>query len=253
MNSSDTVRPLVIAHRGFSSIAPENTIAALRAARLLGSQYSECDVRLTADGIPVLIHDESLLRTGGLNLKVSNVLSATLQDIDVGSWLSPTYAGEAVPTLAAALRETSDSMGLIIELKGTGMAAAVAGVIMKSNTALDKLILFSFDWTELISTQSMIPGIRGMWLVDHALAGRATIDQILDRAAAAGLSGVGVQSSLLDKAWLAGASRRSLYVFAWTVNTRDEMTRMAYLGVHGIISDKPDELIATLETIASSA
>ena len=253
MNSSGKVRPLVIAHRGFSSIAPENTIAALRAARLLGAQYSECDVRLTADGVPVLIHDESLLRTGGLNLQVSTVLSATLQDIDVGSWLSPTYAGEAVPTLAAALRETSDTMGLIIELKGTGMASAVAEVILESNTALDKLMLFSFEWTELISTQSMVPGIRGMWLVDDALAGRATIDQIVDRTAAAGLSGIGVQSSLVDKAWLAEAGRRSLNVFAWTVNTRNEMARMAYLGVNGIISDKPDEVIETLETISMSA
>src|SRR5262245_20012933 len=108
--------PLIIAHRGDSIHAPENTLAAIRAAVEAGADGVEFDVRLAKDGVPVVIHDASLKRVAGVDLKVADLTSAELGTIDVGSWFNarrprrakPEYSRERVPTMAQVMR-TLDS------------------------------------------------------------------------------------------------------------------------------------------------
>src|SRR4051812_25832757 len=91
--------PLIIGHRGASAVAPENTMAAFREAIAVGAHGIEFDVRLASDGMPVVIHDSALRRTGGLNQRVADFSRAELSQIDVGSWFPPRFANEAVPSL----------------------------------------------------------------------------------------------------------------------------------------------------------
>ena len=111
--------PLIIGHRGASAVAPENTMAAFREAIAVGAHGIEFDVRLTRDGIPVVIHDSTLGRTGGMNQRVSDLSWDELRKIDVGSWFKGgSFAGETVPSLEELfdLFQTNN-LSLYLEMK----------------------------------------------------------------------------------------------------------------------------------------
>src|SRR4026208_1214373 len=91
--------PLIIGHRGASAGAPENTMAAFRAAIAVGADGIEFDVRLTREGVPVVIHDSTLRRTGGLSQRIADLTWAEVAKVDVGSWFSRSFANETVPNL----------------------------------------------------------------------------------------------------------------------------------------------------------
>ena len=97
--------PAVVAHRGASAAAPENTLAAMRRAAEMGARWAECDVRLSADGVPVVIHDGTLDRTTDGRGALAAHTAAELARLDAGSWRDAAFAGEPVPTLAALLEE----------------------------------------------------------------------------------------------------------------------------------------------------
>jgi len=127
--------PLIIAHRGASASAPENTLAAFRAAVDAGADGIEFDVQLAADGVPVVIHDTDLRRTASVDKRVADLTSLQLSKTDVGSWFAAQFRIETVPTLEQTLHLLRDFNGLIyIELKCEldnfkPLAAAVCDVI----------------------------------------------------------------------------------------------------------------------------
>ena len=110
-------RPLISAHRGFSTAAPENTIAALDAARRAGADVAEIDVQLTRDGHLILMHDRSVERTTNGTDLVRDLTLAEIKALDAGSWFDPRFRSELVPTLAEVLEWSGGQLGLLIELK----------------------------------------------------------------------------------------------------------------------------------------
>ena len=234
----------VIAHRGFSAKAPENTLAALRLAAAVGADYAECDVRLSSDAVPVLSHDWDLARLAGLDTKISDVSAEALSGIDVGAWFSPDFKGEGVPSLALALDTLVSTMGLVIELKAHGMAREVCHVIRQSSVPLSRTILKSFHWNELQVIRDDCPQVRTMWLVSEALGKAMGHERLLSQAHQAGLWGMSVESGVLDSQWPEMARSLGLHLFAWTVNTPEEWRRLDALQVSGIITDHPDRLMS---------
>ncbi|HEU4932855.1 MAG TPA: glycerophosphodiester phosphodiesterase family protein, partial [Pyrinomonadaceae bacterium] len=110
--------PLIIGHRGASAVAPENTMAAFREAIAVGADGIEFDVRLTRDGVPVVIHDRDLRRTGGLPHRVADLNSSELAKIGVGSWFARSFANETVPSLAELFTLfQSNNSTLYLEMK----------------------------------------------------------------------------------------------------------------------------------------
>src|ERR1044072_5920589 len=110
--------PLIIGHRGASAVAPENTMAAFREAIAVGADGIEFDVRLTRDGVPVVIHDSTLRRTGGLSLRIAELTWAEVAKVDVGSWFSRSFANETVPSLAELFTLfQSNNSTLYLEMK----------------------------------------------------------------------------------------------------------------------------------------
>ena len=107
----------VTAHRGSSYRAPENTLSAIRQAIEDRAHYAEIDVRSTADGVVVLVHDDDLMRVAGVNKKVRDITYDRLKDLDVGQWFSPRFAGERIPTLEEVIAVARDNIRLNIELK----------------------------------------------------------------------------------------------------------------------------------------
>ena len=117
--------PWVIAHRGASSIAPENTASSFKSAKALGAEWVEFDVMLTADRIPIVFHDRSLARITRLQKKVNQVPSSLLKDLDAGGWFSSRFKDERIPTFKGALQICPDlELGINIELKPRAFTTA---------------------------------------------------------------------------------------------------------------------------------
>ena len=163
-------RPLVLAHRGASAEAPENTLAAFRLAMEQGADGLELDVRRCASGEPVVIHDADTLRTSGAALRVADASLRELRALDAGAWKSPAFRGERIPTLDEVLRELPSSV-VNVELKSDGvpdakLARAVAQVI-RDRQAAARVIVSSFDPRLLAAFKVAAPEIAPGVLQHH--------------------------------------------------------------------------------------
>ncbi|MEZ0494147.1 glycerophosphodiester phosphodiesterase [Kineococcus sp. TBRC 1896] len=175
-----SARPLVIAHRGSSASAPENTLAAFEAALRAGADLLELDVRLDGDGVPVVLHDETLDRTTDRCGAVAELPGPVVRAADAGSWFSPAFAGQRVPTLQqvvdlVALHGTG---GLLVEFKGAWTPAAVAGAVATLRTAgvAGRSVVQSFEVETVRTLRDVAPDVRRALLVLHPGARAAAQD-----------------------------------------------------------------------------
>ena len=127
-------RTRVIAHRGFSGAAPENTIASVRAAINVGADMAEIDVTLTSDGYIVVIHDETLDRTTDGSGEVFQFTLAELQELDAGSWFDRSFAGEPIPTLDQVLDEVEGRILLNVEIKSEAVDRGIVDKVAYSDS-----------------------------------------------------------------------------------------------------------------------
>ena len=162
----------VIAHRGFSGAAPENTLAAFEKAIEVGADMFELDVLLSRDGRVVVIHDDTLDRTTDGEGKVAAFTLAELKKLDAGSWFSAEFAGERIPTLEEALRLAKGCILVNVEIKteavGRGVVAKALEVIDELDMK-DNVVISSFDPTALAKARELHPGIRTASLFDAEL------------------------------------------------------------------------------------
>ena len=239
--------PLIIAHRGFSYRAPENTLVAYRQAIQAGADMAECDVRLSADRVPVLLHDENLKRTTGLDAPVTSLPLAKLVELDAGSWKSPEFAGERIPTLCETLRLVNGKLRLVIEVKPAGMEREVLAAIREAGTDPCEVMIFSFK-REVVETLARLePQLPTTWLIGQMPwreeERRATIAQALS----ARVSAIGLPATRVDPAIVRMAHESGFPIFVWTVNDPADMRYLKRIGVDGIITDRPDVLLQILE------
>ncbi|MDE2030139.1 MAG: glycerophosphoryl diester phosphodiesterase, partial [Alphaproteobacteria bacterium] len=165
-------RPPVIAHRGARARAPENTMAAFEAAREDGAAWIETDVKLTADGVPVLIHDDLLDRTTNGHGAVADMDWAEMRELDAGGWFAPVFAGARVPRLAELLAFARDSdMRINLELKpcpGRALATVMVSMIEAAKlwpADAPPPLISSFDAEALTIASRLHPGWpRGLLL-----------------------------------------------------------------------------------------
>lgn len=143
-------KPSNVGHRGAMGTRPENTLAAFEQAARLGADWVELDVRLSKDGVPMVIHDATLERTTTGRGPVSRASARTLAKLDAGAWFGKAYRGEPVPRLDAVLAWAKErGVGVEIELKGDpvcapGLAEAVVKAVKDTSTT-DRVIVISFD------------------------------------------------------------------------------------------------------------
>lgn len=165
---TESRRPLIIAHRGASAVAPENTIAAFRRARELGGDGVELDVTLTRDHIPVVIHDDTVDRTTSGNGEVSRMTLSEMKELDAGAWKGSAYRGQSVPTLSEVLDALLDWLkpigtakpGIVnVEIKSSALrASGIVGAVVSlvGNLGLEQSVILS-SFISLISGRSMSP------------------------------------------------------------------------------------------------
>jgi len=247
MSTSSVSLPRLIAHRGASAYAPENTLAALREAKRRGAPWVEFDVKLSRDGVPILMHDESLKRTAGLDRFTADVPWADIQKLDAGAWKGASFAGEGVPSFAAAISCLGAlGLGANIEIKpcpGREAATAVAAVEAlqpRWPAQLPLPLLSSFKEAALAAARDAAPAFPRAVLIDDLA------DDWRLRAEAVGAIGVNTNGRKLTPARAAEVKAAGYLLSAYTINDPQTARDLLAMGVDCIITDMPDTIAAAI-------
>jgi len=235
-------RPQVIAHRGASAQAPENTLAAFRRALALGVDGVELDVHLSADGEPVVLHDSAVDRTTDGTGLVRDMTLAALRRLDAGRWFGEAFAGERIPTLAEAL-EVLRGVRVIVEIKnGPIYYPKIADRVVAVVRAIGHpaVTFSSFDHPALLEVRRVDPAAETAVL----FMGRPVDPVAL--AVAAGARRLHAHWMWVTADVVAAVHRAGLAVEVWPVDDPVPMAHLAALGVDGIITSHPDRLQAVL-------
>lgn len=233
--------PRWVAHRGAGKLAPENTLAAFRVGAGHGYRAFECDVKLSRDGVPFLLHDATLQRTTSGHGLAAALDWQALSRLDAGAWHSRAFAGETLPTLAGiAAYCLRNAYSLDIEIKPTPGAesetgrvvAEVAARLWRGRTA--ELLLSSFQPAALAAARQVAPAIARALLLDALRPGW------LEEAQALGCTAVVTASERMDASTLARVNAAGLRALVYTVNDPAEVLRLERIGIDGIVTDAVD-------------
>jgi glycerophosphoryl diester phosphodiesterase len=255
--------PLVIAHRGASAYAPENTLAAVDKAAELGFRWVENDVQRTKDGELVVIHDDSLARTTNVEevfpdrapWKVKDFTAAEIARLDAGGWFGPAYTGARVPTLEQYVRRVEHHhQKLLLEIKNPQLYPGIEKQTLKvlSNEGwLDRphvagrLIVQSFSADSVRTVHELKPAVKTGFLGTPSVAQLPFYADFADQINPSYRSvSLGYVSAVQA---FTGPHGRPLEVFTWTVDDAATAQRVAGYGVDGIITNKPDVVRAAVD------
>lgn len=230
--------PIIVAHRGFSHAAPENTLAAFQAAIEVGAPYFELDVQRSADGVPIVLHDETLDKTSsnGSTGRIDRRTARELLNETVGfpEKFGTRFADEPLPTLDQALALAQNTIRVCVEIKVAGIEQAIVESIRKAGMQ-DDVIIFSFSAKVLESIHKIDPNLPLLFLKEDA----TTRD--FERAKRLHAQAIGVGGNTrVDGDFVSAAAAEGLEVWCWTVDDPNEMGRLAESGVAAIITNRPD-------------
>jgi glycerophosphoryl diester phosphodiesterase len=236
----------IIAHRGASWDAPENTVAALKLAWEQGADAVEFDVFLTKDGHIVAMHDRDTERTAGVKLLVADSTLDELRKLDVGKWKDPKYAGEKIPTLAEMLATVPAGKQAFVEVKcGPEIVPELDRVLRESKLKPEQTPVISFNADVIAAVKKARPDLPAYWIVGlrenkKTKAPPPTAEQLIAKAKEIRADGLDLQAApVLDKAYADKVKAAGLRLYVWTVNDADEARRMVEIGAEGITTDRP--------------
>lgn len=246
-----TSRPLVIAHRGYSLLAPENSLAAFRTALEAGVDLVELDYHHTGDGVPVVIHDGTLDRTtdaiarwGGKALPVAARTASEVTNLNVGLWFKPPFPGLSLPTLEAAM-DVIQARGVTLIERKAGDAAALSQLLRRRGW-MNRAVVQAFDWEFLRDFRRLEPDqVLGALGPPGSRAGRKLSDaeKALNREWLEEIRALGAQVAVwnrqVDAAAIRDAHALGLKVWIYTINEPALADSLLAAGVDGIITDTP--------------
>ena len=235
-------------HRGASAAAPENTYAAFEQAVAQGAEYAETDIRSTADGELVLMHDATLDRTSDGRGPVSSITLADLRRLDAGGWYGEAFRGERVPELAPCLRwiEARPGFGAALEVKASGIGAEVARLAWAS-PARDRLAIYAFDPAEIRAAKAAVPELPCILL----LYVDADPDGVLATIDACGADGADVPWQWNATGLLAAMRERGLLMGGGSANGSEAAERLLALGSDMIDTDGPAAMLAAVRELTA--
>ena len=222
----------VVAHRGSSKAAPENTMAAFRQAIADGADWIELDVQENADKEVIVFHDSDFMRLAGVSLKTWDATLADLRTIDIGSRFSPAFKDERVPTLGAVLDACKGKAGVVIELKtyghGQQLEERVARIVDGRGMGT-QIAVMSLD----LDAERKMKSLRPDWKIGLLMSVSA------GNLHASGADFLAVNAAFADRRFVRSAHRRNTKVYVWTVDDASTMSAMMGRGVDGLITNKP--------------
>jgi len=249
MTMSIHTEPLLIAHRGASHEAPENTQAAFALAWEQGADGIEADFRLTRDGRVVCLHDAGTGRTAGVAMEVAEASLDELRRLDIGVWKGARWQGERIVTLEEVLARLPVGKRLFIELKsGPEIIEPVQRILAAAGVPAEQLRLLAFDAQLVARMKEQLPGMRACLNVDYRWSlparswsqTRTEIRAVLERCGADGLSSRA--HALLDAQFVAGLHDSAKEIHVWTVDSARSASHYKALGVDSIMTNRPGRL-----------
>ncbi|GAB2956147.1 glycerophosphodiester phosphodiesterase [Streptomyces heilongjiangensis] len=247
---------MVVAHRGASAYAPENTLAAVDRADEMGFSWVENDVQRTKDGALVVVHDATLARTTDVEQvfpdrapwNVRDFTAAEIARLDAGSWFDTRYAGARVPTLQQYMRRvTRNHQKLVLEIKNPQLYPGIEQQTLKvladegwltPQHLRDRLVVQSFSPDTVRRVHELSPGVKTAFLGTPAVADLPEYATFADQ--------INSSYTTISRSYVAtihafeGPHGKPLEMLTWTVNDAENARKVAQYGVDGIITNKPD-------------
>jgi glycerophosphoryl diester phosphodiesterase len=239
--------PLVVAHRGASGLAPENTLAAFRLALEQHAPAVECDVHLSADYVPVVIHDGRVDRTTSGSGAVASLTAAQIQMLDAGAWFGRQTAGERVPRLEEVLALCAGRARVFVELKpGSGPTLAERALNNVERVPQVETAVISFDPDLVREVARRRPDLPLGFLVRERSVRQHGPEPAVQATLACGAGFIAPHHKAASDALVALAHGAGLPVSVWTVDDPVDVRRLAALGVDAITTNRPEVALAVL-------
>lgn len=241
----------IVAHRGASDAAPENTLAAFRLGFEQGDAC-ELDIHLSKDGQVVVLHDANTKRTAGVDKPVAQQTLAELKALDAGKFKGDRFAGERIPTLAEALAILPDGKRLFIEIKcGPEVIPGLVAALEEAKKRPEQTALIAFNLETLRRAKAKLPKLQAYWLAsakeDPKTQQPPALDDLIRKCREAGVDGLDLDAKFPIDADLVGKVHAAgLKLYTWTVNDVAAAKRHAAAGVDGITTDRPLQLRESL-------
>jgi glycerophosphoryl diester phosphodiesterase len=246
--------PLVIAHRGESLDAPENTLAAVCLAWERNDDAAEIDVHLTKDGSIVVIHDDNTLRTAHRYGEVAKLTLEQLRQFDVGRYKGKRWAQERVPTLEEVLATVPAGKKLFVEIKvDVAILAELTRVLKRSSPSPDQVVLIGMDLHTMEILKKALPRYQVYWVCsikdERKLAKRGNVGEgLIAHVSQTGLDGLDIEASKkIDNKFIARVKAAGMKLYVWTVDDPDEARRLFASGADGIATNRAHWLKTRLE------
>lgn len=244
---------MIVAHRGASADAPENTLAAFREAWRQNADGIEGDFYLTRDNQVVCVHDKTTERTGGKSLSITQSSLAELQKLEYGAWKNEKFRGEPIPTLGEVIDHVPAGKKLVIELKmGPEIVPHVQRIIAAKSLVSEQILIISFDAKTVAKSKELMPHIKAHWLTSYKRKlgiVSPTVDQIIRTIKSCGADGLGtkgdrkiVSAEFVER--LREAGIQELHV--WTVDDPSDAKYFQSLGAIGITTNQPGKIRQSL-------
>lgn len=235
----------IIAHRGASHDAPENTLASVQLGWAQAADGVEIDIHLTRDGEVVAIHDPTLLRTTGRDANVDALTFKEIRKLDAGIWKGAAFRAERVPSLAEVLATVPAGKTLFIELKDApglvpGLKRAVESVVASGGVTFAQIVLISFEGPALRDAKRALPECRTLFLADTPDGTPERIQELVTFCHVEGFNGLDVSAGWpIDAALVKHLHAEKLELHVWTVNDAARAKELIKVGVDSITTDRP--------------
>lgn len=244
---------VVIAHRGASAYAPENTHSAFKLAIDMEAEMIELDLSISKDGIPVVVHDESVDRTTGASGEVNTFTLEELKKLETGSWFDNKFNGEPFPTLAEVLAYTKDKIAVNIEIKTEAVSDEIEdGIVEKAlkivkEVGVENQVIFSsFDYRVMEHLEKLVPEMPKAILYEESQSGNLLPSELVKKY---NVDAFNCSYRELNDAWVEDLTSNKIPFFIYTVNDEKLMQSVIRKGAKGIFSDKPDILKQVMENM----
>ena len=236
----------IIAHRGASFDAPENTLASVHLAWTHGINFVEVDVRLTKDNILVVFHDETTIRFNKIDKSISEYCFEELLAIDVGLFKGEQWRNESIPTLENVLKTIPTNGTLVVELKdGTEMKNALVQLEKRNATIWKQLEFISFHYETICMAKKIFPNNKCLWLLDldynlETKQNTPSIKDIIHKIKQHDLDGIDVfAGEMANESFFKTMHQEKFEIYLWTINTVEHAQQYLPFSPHGLTTDKP--------------
>lgn len=245
-NHLKAATPSIVAHRGASYDAPENTLPSVLLAWEQNADATEVDIHLTKDNQVIALHDRTTGRTAGTDLKVADVPYSDLKSLDVGSWKSDAYKDTPIPLLKDILSHIPNGKRIFIEIKcPSGVLPHLKKVVQDAALSPEQTVFIAFDWDTIRLTKETFPDSSCFWLSGFKQdketgQWKPRPEEVIQGALDAKVDGVDVHhGGPVDREFVEKAKSKGLEVHVYTVNHPADAKRVMEAGVDGITTDRP--------------